>query len=46
MGNRKMREVWKALKANYSIKYLIVKRISNADRVMRKHNLEMGFSAI
>jgi hypothetical protein len=46
MGNRKMREVWKALKQNYSIKRLIVKRISNADRVMRKHNLEMGFTAI
>ena len=46
MGNRKMREVWKALNQNYRIKRTIVNRISNADRVMRKHNLEMGFTAI
>ena len=46
MGNRKLREVWKALNQNYRIKRTIVNRISNADRVMRKHNLEMGFAAI
>jgi len=41
-----MREVWRYLKQNYNIKRTIVKRISNADRVMRLHNLEMGFKAI
>ena len=46
IGNRKMREVWRYLKQNYNIKRTIVKRISNADRVMRLHNLEMGFKAI
>jgi hypothetical protein len=46
IGNRKMREVWKALKQNFIIKRTIMKRISNADRVMRKHNLEIGFKAI
>jgi len=38
--------VWKTLKLNYNIKYTIVKKISNVDQVMRKHNLEMGFKAI